>query len=72
VPLPHDHGARLFVRVWLEDDDTFRARLTSLGAEEVPRPVEHVASAASPGDVLDAVHAWLDALLQKTDRRNGG
>ena len=70
--VPNDRSATLLVGVWLEDDDTFRARLTSLPPGDGPRPAERLATAASPGGVLVAVHAWLDAFLQDTQRHDGG
>jgi predicted nucleotidyltransferase len=61
-----DPSAVLVVRVWLEGDtDQFRARLTTAGTtpdSEVGEEVT-VTVASSPGDVLRAVHAWLDEFL---------
>jgi hypothetical protein len=70
--VPGDHSAALLIGVWLEDDDSFRARLTALPLGDEPRPAERGATAASPGAVLTAVHAWLDAFLQDTERNDGG
>ena len=61
-----DPSAVLVVRVWLEGGtDQFRARLMTAGTtpgsgigEEVT-----VTVAASPGDVVRAVRAWLDKFL---------
>jgi aspartate/methionine/tyrosine aminotransferase len=61
-----DPSAVLVVRVWLEGDtDQFRARLMTVGTtpgsgvgEEV-----RVTVAASPGDVVRAVRAWLEEFL---------
>jgi len=57
-----DRTAALVVRVWLEDDAGFRARLTSALTPGEPRPGGEVtvAVAATPGEVLEAVRAWLD------------
>jgi hypothetical protein len=68
---PNDRCAGLLVGVWL-DNDSFRARLTSLPPEDEPLPPERLATVASPGDVLTAVHAWLDAFLEDTERHDGG
>jgi hypothetical protein len=56
----------LLVRVWLEDDDTFRARVTAPPlASEGGEPAEDVTVAvgSSPREVLDAVGKWLDGFL---------
>jgi len=71
-PDMNDRSATLLVGVWMEDDDSFRARLTSLPPGDGRRSVERLAIAASPGAVLTAVHAWLDAFLQDTERHDGG
>jgi hypothetical protein len=61
-----DRSAVLVVRVWLEGDtDQFRARLTTAGTTPdsgVGAEVT-VTAAASPGDVVRAVRAWLDEFL---------
>jgi hypothetical protein len=61
-----DPSAVLVVRVWLEGDtDQFRARLMTAGTtpgSEVGEEVT-VTVAASPGDVVRAVRAWLDEFL---------
>ena len=61
-----DPSAVLVVRVWLEGDSSqFRARLTTAGTtpgSEVGEDVT-VTVAASPGDVVRAVRAWLDEFL---------
>jgi broad specificity phosphatase PhoE len=58
-----ERSATLVVRVWLEDDDAFRARLTAFAADRDDGQSKEltVAVAASRGDVLSAVRAWLDA-----------
>ncbi len=63
-----DRSAALLVRVWLEGDDGFRARLTTLrgGSEESHAKEVTVAVASSAGDVLDAVRDWLDDFLGDT------
>jgi hypothetical protein len=55
----------LLVRVWLEDDDTFRARVTAPLASEGGAPAEDVTVAvgSSPREVLDTVGKWLDGFL---------
>jgi hypothetical protein len=64
-PLREDKNAVLLVRVWLEDDeDTFRARLTSMGrAPHGELKDMTVAVAASPRDVVDAVVVWLEQFI---------
>ena len=61
-----DPSAVLVVRVWLEGDtDQFRARLMTVGTtpgSEVGEEVT-VTVAASPGDVVRAVRAWLEEFL---------
>jgi hypothetical protein len=65
-PLGEDKNAVLLVRVWLEDDeDTFRARLTSMGrASHGGLKDMTVAVAASPRDVVDAVSIWLEQFIR--------
>jgi hypothetical protein len=58
-----DHSATLLVRVWLEDADAFRARLTAVRPDSPQGAMEDVATVASPSEVLVAVSAWLDAFL---------
>jgi hypothetical protein len=57
-----DRTAALVLRVWLEDDAGFRARLTSAPTAGDRRPGDEVtvAVAATPSEVLEAVRAWLD------------
>ena len=59
-----DRTAALVVRVWIEDDDGFRARLTGspLDDEGTGEQIT-VAVAATPSEVVDAVRAWLDEFL---------
>ena len=63
-----DPSAVLVVRVWLEGDSSqFRARLmiagTSPGRGVGEEVTVTVTVAASPGDVVSAVRAWLDEFL---------
>ena len=61
-----DRSAALLVRVWSEDGArNFRGRLTSIDTSPGRRGPEEatVALASSPGDVVDAVRAWLDDVL---------
>jgi hypothetical protein len=61
-----DPSAVLVVRVWLEGDtDQFRARLMTVGTTPGRGVGEEVAVtvAASPGDVVRAVRAWLEEFL---------
>jgi hypothetical protein len=62
-----DRTAALVVRVWIEDDEGFRARLTGSAHDEDEDTAEQitVAVAATPGDVIDAVRAWLDEFLAR-------
>lgn len=57
-----DRSAALLVRVWLEEGGEFRARVTAAGMHGAEDRT--VALAASRGDVLDAVSAWLDEFLR--------
>jgi len=66
VTLDGDRSAALFVRVWLEDGaQSFRGRLTTMDTSPGQRGAQEttVALASSPGDVVDAVRAWLDGFL---------
>ena len=60
-----DRTAALVVRVWLEDDDGFRARLTGAPIADGGPDGEEVtvALAATPGEVVEAVRAWLDGFV---------
>jgi hypothetical protein len=61
-----DPSAVLVVRVWLEGDtDQFRARLMTVGTTPGSGVGEEVTVtvAASPGDVVRAVRAWLEEFL---------
>ena len=61
-----DPSAVLVVRVWLEGDSSqFRARLTTAGTTPGSGVGEEVTVtvASSPGDVVRAVRAWLNAFL---------
>ncbi len=60
-----DRSAALVVRIWMEDDEAFRARLTYaplLGEAGLGDEVT-VTVAATPGGVIDAVRAWLDEFV---------
>lgn len=66
-----DRSAALLVRVWFEDGAlTLRGRLTSRDTWPAGTgpPETTVAMAATPEDVVDAVRAWLDAVLRLTER----
>jgi hypothetical protein len=65
-----DPSAALLIRVWREGAGDFRARLLTVpGAPAGSSPEElTLAVAASPGDVLDAVRAWLDGFVADTPR----
>jgi hypothetical protein len=61
-----DPSAVLVVRVWLEGGtDQFRARLMTVGTTPGSGVGEEVTVtvAASPGDVVRAVRAWLEEFL---------
>jgi len=69
VTVDQERSAALVVRVWTENaDGAFRARLTAVDVTGAATAGEEVAVAvaASPGDVLDAVRAWLDQFLGLT------
>jgi len=59
-------SAALLVRVWTEGGaESFRARVTAVDTSG-PDPTGEevtVAVAASPGDLLDAVRAWVEEFL---------
>ena len=62
-----DRSAVLLVRVWLEDGvESFRARLTSMDTTTGRGAAQEgtAAVASSPGDVVEAVRAWLDEFLR--------
>ena len=65
VVLIDDRSAVLVLRVWEEESEAFRARLTTLGGAVDRSPAEEVtvAVASSPSEVIDAVRAWLDDFL---------
>ena len=72
-PPEQGRSAALLLRVWTEGGSAgFRARLTAVGtnatppAAGAPAPGEEVVVvvAATPGEVLDAVRAWLDRFAQ--------
>ncbi|WP_092197078.1 hypothetical protein [Blastococcus tunisiensis] len=58
-----DRSAALVIRVWLEDDDRFRARLTAVDADGAGEDLT-VAVASSPGDAVDALRQWLDEFVR--------
>jgi hypothetical protein len=57
-----ERSATLVIRVWLEEGDGLRARLTSARApsEREAGDSATVAVAASVEQVIDAVRGWLD------------
>ena len=64
----HDRSATLIIRVWLEGGpDDFRGRLATVDTSGGHEGGGEIAFAvtSSPGDTVDAVHAWLDAFLQR-------
>lgn len=64
--MAQDRSAALLVRVWTEGAaEAFRARVTAVGTSG-PDPTGEevtVAVTASPGDLLDAVRAWVQEFL---------
>jgi hypothetical protein len=68
MSVPIDRSATLLVRVWLEEDDSFRARLTAVSPTSGPAAEEEVGTAASPDQVLAEVAAWLDAVVHRPER----
>jgi hypothetical protein len=66
VTVEQERSAALLVRVWTEGGTgAFRARLTAVdtsGAAPAGKEVA-VAVAASPGEVVDAVRAWLSSFV---------
>ena len=74
VTLDDDRSATLILRVWLEGGtDGFRGRVTTMDTS-----VRHgggeltVGVVASPGEVVDAVRAWLDEVLGASQPADGG
>jgi hypothetical protein len=66
VDVAQDRSAALLVRVWTEGGaGAFRARVTAVDTSGPDAAGEEVTVAvvASPGDLLDAVRAWLDRFL---------
>ena len=65
MTLNDDRSATLMLRVWLENGtDNFRGRLTAVDTSPGHEGVElTVKVTSSPGEVLDAVRAWLDEFL---------
>jgi len=66
-PRRSNRSAALLVRVWLEDDDSLRARLSAAIPVGGTEPHE-VSTAASVADLLAAVTVWLDTFVR--DGRN--
>jgi hypothetical protein len=64
VAVADDRSGALLLRVWIEEgSNQFRARLMAVGQGQGDD--QTVASASSPGDVLDAVRHWLDEYLRR-------
>ena len=64
-----DRSAALVLRVWTEDDEAFRARLTlaPLTGDQAVGEEATVAVAATPRDVIEAVRAWLNDFVAGVD-----
>ena len=74
MTLDDDRSATLILRVWLEGGtDEFRGRVTT-----VDTTVHHgsgeltVGVVSSPGEMVDAVRAWLDEFLGSSQPAGGG
>jgi hypothetical protein len=65
VTLNDDRSATLVLRVWLEGGtDNFRGRLTTVDTSVGQEGAElTLGMTSSPGEMVDAVHAWLDEFL---------
>jgi hypothetical protein len=65
VTLNDDRSATLVLRVWLEGGTgNFRGRLTTVDTSVGHEGGElAVGMTSSPGEMVDAVHAWLDEFL---------
>ncbi len=65
MALNQDRSASLLLRVWLEDGDGFRARLTSVdtSAGQLDGAEVTVGVASSPSDVITLVDTWLTKFL---------
>ncbi len=63
----NDWNAALLIRVWLEQADVFRARLTAVGGLPGDSSVDDVTVvvASSPSDVVHALSAWLEEFLHE-------
>jgi hypothetical protein len=66
VALSDDRSAALLLRVWLENGDDFRARLSGVRASTGEEEAEQftVAVASSPDEVLVAVRTWLETFIR--------
>lgn len=69
MEIPSERTGVLILRVWVEDGraDGFRARIVRTGSRGQAPP----SAASAVDDVLIAVRAWLDQLLE-TDRCEPG
>ncbi len=74
MTLDDDRSATLILRVWLEGGTNgFRGRVTT-----VDTTVRHgtgeltVGVTSSPGEMVDAVRAWLDEFLRSSQPADGG
>ena len=74
MTLNDDRSATLVLRVWLEGGtDSFRGRLTTLDTSVGREGGElTVATTSSPGEMVDAVHAWLDDFLGRAPQPADG
>ncbi|MGY1617392.1 hypothetical protein ACI797_11700 [Geodermatophilus sp. SYSU D00691] len=57
--MTQERSAALLIRVWLEGDDGFRARVLSIDPAADGRE-RTVAVASTHGEVVDAVRHWLE------------
>ncbi|MET7762864.1 hypothetical protein [Streptomyces sp. NPDC005336] len=62
MEIPSERTGVLILRVWVEDGrpDGFRARILRTGGRHQAPPT----AVSAVDDVLTAVHAWLDQLLE--------
>jgi hypothetical protein len=73
VTLNDDRSATLILRVWLEGGtDAFRGRVTTVDTTVGHEGELTVGVASSPGELVEAVRAWLDEFLDRSSQPADG